>query len=149
MALPEFHTPVRGHAFAAVPAPRDLALTPGTSLLLLREPQNPADPLAVGVWLAADAQPRWRLGYLDRSVAARVAPRMDIGLRIDATMAGWIDEPDGRWRRPLVRLRVREEPPTSAGATQVRTRSRRQGLRAIPPGATRRRLGGSSSGGKG
>ena len=76
-SLPDFHTPVRGYAFAAVPPPRTAVLEPGTPVALLREPENPADPLAVGVWLLEGGRPRWRLGYLDRTVASRIAPRID------------------------------------------------------------------------
>jgi hypothetical protein len=71
---------------------------------LTREPHNPADPLAVAVWLDGGEQRPWRIGYLDRGVAARVAPRMDAGLTLDARVDGWIAEPDGRWRRPVVLL---------------------------------------------
>ncbi len=103
-----FRTPVRGHAFAsrpgAVPDPY-----PGQPALLVREPGNPADPLAVAVWVEDGTVP-WRIGYLDRGVSARVAPRLDRGQRIDARLDGWSAEPEGRWRRPVLLLRAVPDP---------------------------------------
>ncbi|MEX1162456.1 MAG: HIRAN domain-containing protein [Nitriliruptor sp.] len=96
-----FHTPVRGHAFAArppgVPAPAS-----GAGARLVREPDNPRDGLAVAVW-AEGPQP-WRVGYLDRAVAARLGPRLDAGQRFEVQVDRWIDAPGGTWRRPLLRI---------------------------------------------
>jgi hypothetical protein len=120
-----FRTLVRGHAFAAAP-PGARTLDPGLPAHAVREPDNPADPLAIAVW----AQPgqgsaaAWRIGYLDRVVAARLAPRLDAGARVEVEVEGLVPEPDGRWQRPVVRLRL-EEPA-------------RSGLWGRPPGATRR-----------
>jgi hypothetical protein len=132
-SLPAFHTPVRGYAFAAVPPPRTAVLEPGTPVALIREPDNPADPLAVGVWLLEAGEPRWRLGYLDRTVASRIAPRLDAGTELEATLDGWVEEPDGRWRRPLLHLRA------VAGAEGAPTPALRS-LRRQPPGVRRRRV---------
>lgn len=132
----EFHTPVRGSAFAALPPGGVAALEPDTPVALRREPANPADPLAIGVWLADADGPRWRLGYLDRTVAARLAPRMDAGAEVEGVLHGWVGEPDGRWQRPLVRLRVLVPETVRAAGPAGRSRS----LRAMPPGARRRRL---------
>jgi hypothetical protein len=102
VALRPFRTPVRGHAFAVAP-PGVAPPHAGQAALLQREPANPADPLAVAVW--TEQQGRWwRVGYLDRGVAARLAPRIDDGLSIDARIDGWVAEPRGRWRRPVVLL---------------------------------------------
>gem|GEM_PF-1002521 len=139
-----FRTPVRGHAFAAR-APGASEPSPGQLARLVREPANPADRYAVGVWVA-DAGGRWRIGYLDRSVAARVAPRLDEGARIAVQVDGWTPEPDGRWRRPLVVLL-----PERDGADRVTSgpRDRRASsgstsgpvqLWGRPPGVTRRVL---------
>lgn len=143
-ALPDFHTPVRGYAFAAVPPPRSAVLERGTAVVLLREPENPADPLAVSVWLLEGERPRWRLGYLDRTVASRIAPRLDAGEHVDASLDGWVEEPDGRWRRPLLHLRSR---PVVAAADGGASRSGAAGgalsgrsLRRQPPGVQRRRV---------
>lgn len=143
-SLPAFHTPVRGYAFAAVPPPRSAVLEPGTPVALLREPENPADPLAVGVWLLEGDRPRWRLGYLDRTVASRIAPRIDGGEEVEATLDGWVEEPDGRWRRPLLHLRTRPallsmqaaDGPAAGSGSEVSRRS----LRRQPPGVQRRRV---------
>ena len=143
-SLPDFHTPVRGYAFAAVPPPRAAVLEPGTPVRLLREPENPADPLAVGVWLLEADRPRWRLGYLDRTVASRIAPRLDEGEQVDATLDGWVEEPDGRWRRPLLHLRPRPASLASDGATGTAAAAggglSRRSLRRQPPGVQRRRV---------
>lgn len=142
--LPDFHTPVRGYAFAAVPPPRSAVIERGTAVVLLREPDNPADPLAVSVWLTEDERPRWRLGYLDRTVASRVAPRLDAGERVDAALDGWVEEPDGRWRRPLLHLWSAPIDAAAEGgpalpASADRPVSRRS-LRRQPPGVQRRRV---------
>jgi hypothetical protein len=134
-SLPAFHTPVRGYAFAAVPPPRTAVLDPGTPVMLLREPDNPADPLAVGVWLLEGGRPRWRLGYLDRTVASRIAPRLDAGAEVEATLDGWVEEPDGRWRRPLLHLR-----PSSGAGVAAEHHGPPASLRRQPPGVRRRRV---------
>jgi hypothetical protein len=137
-----FHTPIRGYAFAAVPPPTDAAIVEGAPVLLLREPDNPADPLAVGVWLVHADRPRWRLGYLDRTVAARVSPRMDAGARIAGTIDGWVEEPQGRWRRPLLHLRLEavERTRTDDAVVASEERGSRRSLGRMPPGVTRRRV---------
>jgi hypothetical protein len=132
----EFHTPVRGHAFAALPPGGSAELDVDTPVALRREPANPADPLAVGVWLVDGDGPRWRLGYLDRTVAARLAPRMDAGAEVEGVLHGWVDEPEGRWRRPLVRVRITVPEPRGSAPVAAR----RPSLRALPPGTRRRRL---------
>lgn len=133
-----FRTPLRGHAFAG-PTPLE-ALAPGRAARLVREPDNPADPLAVAVWVEDDDQRPWRIGYLDRTVAARLAPRIDAGTAVAATIEGWLQEPGGRWERPLLYVEIAADPRTPG--------SRAQTLHAEvwgrPPGVRRRRLGGSS-----
>lgn len=124
-----FRTPVRGFAFAG-PAADHLdgarAIAPGTAARLVREPDNPADALAVAVWVCAEAGAPWRAGYLDRAVAARLAPRLDRGLDVEATIEGWTHEPDGRWQRPLLCLVPRHQDVTAPEHTDgiaARTRS--------------------------
>lgn len=127
--LQAFRTPVRGYAFASRPpdAPEPV---PGQLARLVREPANPADPLAVAVWVEGDG-PGWRIGYLDRGVSARVAPRLDRGLRIDARVDGWVPEPDGRWRRPVLVLLPRDRAPSPA-APAGRSGSAERGASAEP-----------------
>jgi hypothetical protein len=108
-----FLTPVRGHVFAAAPPGAAARVGHGAPASLAREPGNPADPLAVAVW-ATDGGAAWRVGYLERAVAARVAPRLDAGLPVTATLAGWWDEPEGRWRRPVVALQPERAPRVGA-----------------------------------
>jgi hypothetical protein len=119
--LRPFHTPVRGHVFSARP-PAGAALD-RTPLTLRREPDNPADPHAVAVWADGGGSP-WRVGYLDRAVAVRLAGRVgddDQPLRV--TFAGWWEEPDGRWQRPVVQVSAADDPATP----------RRSSLRRLPP----------------
>lgn len=128
-----FHTPLRGHAFAG-PTPPE-AVGPGRPATLAREPENPADPLAIAVWTEdADGRP-WRIGYLDRTVAARLAPRLDAGAVVVAALEGWIEEPDGRWERPLLRVEVRGGGSADAAAETVRA-----AVWGRPPGVRRRRV---------
>lgn len=118
--LRPFHTPVRGHAFARrPPGGAPLARTP---LRLRAEPDNPADPHAVAVWAEGGGAP-WRVGYLERAVAARLAPhgRPD---ELDVSFAGWWEEPEGRWRRPVVRVALSGSAPATGP---------RGGVRDLPP----------------
>jgi hypothetical protein len=146
-----FRTPVRGHAFAArTPATSDPV--PGQLARLVREPTNPADRYAVGVWVAGRGG-RWRIGYLDRLIAARLAPRLDAGATIAARIDGWTPEPDGRWRRPLLVLLPQGEtgsdvkaddppsnPETASGEREQGVVATRAELWGRPPGVSRRVL---------
>lgn len=135
-----FLTPVRGHAFASRPPGEAAPVRHGTTATLRREPQNPADPLAVSVW-ATGGGTAWRIGYLERAVAARVAPRLDDGVEVTATLAGWWDEPEGRWRRPVVALQPDDAPRVRpARRTDSRVWSR-------PPTSTTRPVAGRGTGG--
>lgn len=102
-SFPTFHTPVRGYRFAARP-PGAHHPRPGQPAGLRREDVHPVDPWAVGVWVHAEDGAPWRIGYLERAVAARLGPRLDGGLGVSVTVAGWAPEPGGRWRRPIVRV---------------------------------------------
>jgi hypothetical protein len=125
----DFRTPVRGHGFAARPR-GEPAPSAGAPAELVREPDNPADPLAVAVWTVG--QRPWRLGYLDRTVAARLASRLDAGQRYRVELAGWVQAPGG-WHRPLAR--VVTDGPTGAVADVAADRA---GLWGRPPASTRR-----------
>jgi hypothetical protein len=137
-ALRAFRTPLRGHAFASPPA-EGAGLDPEAPVRLRREPGNPADPLAVAVWAEDPAGPPWRLGYLDRGVAARIAPRLDDGVEFEGRLEGWVPEPRGRWLRPLLRLAPSAvEPPAVPAGSESEVAS--TGLAARPPGVRRRTL---------
>jgi hypothetical protein len=97
-----FRTPVRGHAYAAAP-PGASRLEQGLYLRLVPEPDNPADPLAIAIW-TVDGVP-WRIGYLERGVAARLASRLRRGDRLAATLDGWWDAPGG-WERPVAAVTI-------------------------------------------
>ncbi len=125
-----FLTPVRGHAFSSAPPGDPAPVGRGAVARLHREPDNPADALAVSVWATGDGAP-WRIGYLERAVAARLAPRLDAGVEVTATLAGWWDEPGGRWRRPVVALQP-VDTPRVAPARPTR------GVWSRPPATVRR-----------
>lgn len=101
--LVPFRTPVRGYRFAARP-PGAADPEPGQRAHLHREAGNPRDPWAVAVWTrGADGTP-WRVGYLERAVAARIGARLDRGERLEAAFAGWVAEPGRRWQRLVLRV---------------------------------------------
>lgn len=125
-----FRTPVRGHSFAARP-PDAEAPRAGQAARLVRESGNPRDELAIAVWVGGRSGP-WRIGYLDRAVAARLAPRLDhAGLRLDVRVTGWQPEPDGRWQRPVVEL----VPVTGSGDAPA-VAPEASGRRGEPPRST-------------
>ncbi len=128
-----FRTPLRGHAFAG-PVPQE-ALTPGREVSLVREPNNPADAHAVAVWLRDDEQRAWRVGYLDRTVAARLASAIDSGRTVTGVLDGWIEEPGGRWERPLVRIELPRPPAPAAEGESLRAT-----VWGRPPGVRRRQV---------
>ncbi len=126
-----FRTPVRGHPFAARPpgASRPRA---GQRATLRREPTHPIDPWAVAVWLDTAGGPSWRIGYLDRAVAARLAPRMDReGLQVHAVVDDWWPTADADHERPVVLLR-----PAAAQAAPDGTPVRRAASAAGAPAVT-------------
>lgn len=125
--LRPFHTPVRGHAFAHRP-PGGAQLDRST-LRLRHEPDNPADPHALAVWAEGGGAP-WRVGYLERAVAARLASRgIADPTRLDVVFAGWWEEPEGRWHRPVVCVLDAAD----GGDREDRPRGRPQRLRRLPP----------------
>lgn len=142
-ALPSFRTPVRGYAFAPR-TPEQPPPYPGQPARLVPEPGNPADPHAVAVWVG-EGTAAWRIGYLDRGVAARVAPRLREGLRVSARIDGWVTEPGGRWQRPVVLLRAEARQDTLEGPLrEALARARHRGSGGVwgrPPGVARRTLG--------
>lgn len=101
--LPAFRTPIRGYRFAARP-PRADHPRPGQVARLVREVGHPADRWAVAVWIRAEDGTPWRIGYLERAVAARLGPRLDEGHELTAAVAGWVADPSGRWHRPVLRI---------------------------------------------
>jgi hypothetical protein len=128
----DFATVIRGYGFAARPpgAPEPRV---GAAARLVREPDNPRDRLAVAVWMTAGTP--WRLGYLDRAVAARLAPRLDAGETFVAELSGWVEVPDADRQRPLVRVRTREPSPEAPSAGGTGT-----ALWGRPPRSTRRTI---------
>lgn len=54
-------------------------LRPGCSLRLVRQPDNPADKNAIGVFWS-----NTQLGHIPRGLAAELAPLMDTGFEITA-----------------------------------------------------------------
>jgi HIRAN domain-containing protein len=114
------HTPVRGYRYAARPRGQDHP-RPGQRAWLVREAGNPSDPWAVAVWVQGPQRASWRIGYLERAVAAWAGPLLDRGGRVAARVAGWMTEPGGRWRRPVLRVAPLPTPapePREARATR-------------------------------
>lgn len=116
-----FHTPVRGHRFQTRPV--GSGALDRARLSLRREPDNPADPYAVAVWADDGGRP-WRVGYLERAVAVRVAQRLCAGEQPPVGFAGWWEEPGGRWHRPVVRV---------GGDTAGALGGWRRSVRSMPP----------------
>jgi len=109
-----FQTPVRGHGFAATPRGARPP-GPGQPAWLARERANPRDGWAIAVWVQDPTTgASWRIGYLDRAVGARLSPRLDQGMRVNATISDWWEAPGGRWQRPVVALRPAEAPRRAA-----------------------------------
>jgi hypothetical protein len=80
-------------------AVRQAALSPGTTLRLVREPDNKFDPNAIAVRTAVGAE---SLGYVNKQNAARLARRLDIGESLVAiTLSG---SPRGSDAAPLTVL---------------------------------------------
>lgn len=67
----------------------------GDPVLLRREPDNPADLMAVAVYTERDV----RVGYLRRAHAEWIAPIIDAGTRVTASIASVA--PKGRPLSPL------------------------------------------------
>ena len=132
-----FCTPVRGYPFASAPPGADRP-GPGQPARLVREPANPADPHAVAVWVEPDGAPAWRIGYLDRFVAGRLAPKLDAGLRARAELDGWVAEPDERWQRPLLRVLTAVDRPHRTSDDHAAADADRPRLWGRPPGVRRR-----------
>lgn len=98
-----FRTPVRGYRFAARPPGAEHPQA-GQRVLLHHERGHPVDRWAVAIWTRAQDGTPWRIGYLERTVASRIGPRVEQGRRITGEVIGWMTEPDGRWRRPVVEV---------------------------------------------
>ena len=65
---------------------------PGQRVLLVREPDNPYDPNAIGVW---DAEQTLRLGYIPREVCQKLCKSLDKGHTLNALcLWEWITKPD-------------------------------------------------------
>jgi HIRAN domain len=65
--------------------------TAGMPLQLVREPKNPFDKNAVGLWIKARAliffTSNVQIGYLGRDVAGEIAPRLDRGDLVHAEIS--------------------------------------------------------------
>lgn len=96
MAKSSFHSKVAGvTASNADGYPRQKYIRsyckPGMALILKREPANPHDNNAIGVWVTARAlvvfSSEAQIGYLSADVAREVAPYMDKGGKITAKIS--------------------------------------------------------------
>jgi hypothetical protein len=62
---------------------------------LEREPHNPVDENAIRVLAAVTPYKGLHIGYVPRQVAARLAPKMDRGVKIENTWLAEVDPYDG------------------------------------------------------
>jgi single-stranded-DNA-specific exonuclease len=99
-------------------------LAPGASLELRRQPDNPYDPNAIGVWYGA-----LQLGFLKREIAARVAPNVDAGERYTAHVTAVTGGGARSWGINVYVTREREAP-ARAGASRTAV-TREDVLRAL------------------
>lgn len=94
--MPEIRTKVSGVTYADPRSKinrQDLIrqyMTTDTALELKREPRNPHDANAVGVWLVRRGclgKKRFHIGYIHRDQAAQVAALMDSGRKVMAMVS--------------------------------------------------------------
>lgn len=79
---------------------------PGTMVELKREPNNPKDKNAVGVWLQM-----YKLGWVPRGLAAELAPFMDAGVKVICRKAAGVAGFKGAVRGVFELAYVPPEPP--------------------------------------
>lgn len=80
---------------------------PEQRLHLHREPQNPYDANAIGIWWEDTAADAHQLGYLPRTLAGVLAPLIDLGVPITALAVRAKKVPRfGAWARPVWGLRI-------------------------------------------
>ncbi|MBV9439213.1 MAG: DEAD/DEAH box helicase [Candidatus Eremiobacteraeota bacterium] len=118
-----FNTKVAGISFERR---QDLAggLRAGDPLQLRREPDNPHDRNAVGVWSGA-----LQLGFVKRAIAARIAPNIDAGERYTAEVTALTG---GGTRSFGINIYVSRERPSPATPRSLdRTAGRADVLRAL------------------
>jgi len=78
-------------------------LCPGEALSLRREPANPYDPNAIGVWFKNE-----HLGYVPRRENRTLAQLLDRGERLEAQIVRLRDDPNP-WRRIRFRVDLRPD----------------------------------------
>jgi hypothetical protein len=82
--MKKLNASIVGVGFVLGAADRVRMLRPNTLLTLLREPSNKHDPNAIEVF-----HNDFKLGYLPRGVATRIAPLMNRGVKVDCLKATW------------------------------------------------------------
>jgi hypothetical protein len=86
---PEVTLPIAGVQFHKGARETLASLVPGMRLVLVREPANPHDPLAIAVWLPAHRGiERQKLGYLPKASNVEIAWAVASGVALAATFAG-------------------------------------------------------------
>lgn len=79
------------------------AFEKGTLVSLRREPENEYDPNAIQVLYGPPAEPL-HVGYIDKDVAAFLAPRMDEGAATTATVVDFLQ--GGKTMYPLLDIEL-------------------------------------------
>jgi hypothetical protein len=98
---PEVTLPIAGAQFHKGARETLASLAPGTRLVLVREPVNKYDPLAIAVWLpAAQGIERQKLGFIPKSSNVEIAWAIASGVALAATFAGCDEE-----NRPQIMIR--------------------------------------------
>ncbi|HZO93310.1 MAG TPA: DEAD/DEAH box helicase [Candidatus Baltobacteraceae bacterium] len=120
-----FNTKVVGVSFEGR---QDIAggVRPGQAVELRRDPENPHDPNAIGVWLGA-----LQLGFLKREIALRIAPNIDAGERYEAQVTALTGGGRRSFGINLYVTRRRAVTPASAAAIDRDRVAHRDVLRAL------------------
>jgi hypothetical protein len=99
--MTEVTIPIAGVQFHRGARETLASLAPGTRLVLVREPVNKYDPLAIAVWLPAQKGiERRKLGFLPKAQNVEIAWAIASGVALAATFAGHDEE-----NRPQIMIR--------------------------------------------
>jgi single-stranded-DNA-specific exonuclease len=100
------------------------ALRPGDALELRRDPENPYDTNAIGVWFGT-----LQLGFVKREIAAKIAPNVDAGERYTAAVTAVTGGGARSWGINIYVTRARAAAPRAGEERAVV--SREEVLRAL------------------
>lgn len=78
----------------------------GQALVAVREPRNARDPNAIALWLPVKAKGKVQIGYIKGQLAARLAPFMDKGGRLEVEVLEVTGGEDGLHRGVDIEIRT-------------------------------------------